>query len=116
MCQSEDKVSTTLGQVVSPPTALKGDSHAYINAARCIIVDVPIVTDNNIRSKVGGITPEQGSFPTVRTMGVRSRLQCCSLHTVAVPIGTNRTKMGSITTERGNFPLVRTIGGRSRLL
>ena len=82
MCQSEDKVSTTLEQSSFPPTALKGDGRAYSSAAGCIIVAVPIGTDNTNRTKMGNITPEQGSFPTDRTKGGRSRpLQWyCSLH------------------------------------
>ena len=64
-------------------------------------------------------TPEQGSFPTDRTIrGGRAYCSAARCIIVAVPIGTdntNRTKMGSITPEQGSFPTVRTIGGRSRL-
>ena len=75
MCQSEDKVSTTLQQSSLPPTALKGDRRAYSSAARCIIVAVPIGTDNTNRTKMGNVTPEEGSFPTDRTLRGRSCLQ-----------------------------------------
>ena len=64
-----------LNKVVSPPTALKRDGRAYSSVARCIIVAVPIGTDNTNRTKMGSTTPEQGSFPTVRTIGGRLRLQ-----------------------------------------
>ena len=75
MCQLEEKVLTTLNNMAYPPTALKGDGRAYSSAARCIIVAVPIGTDNTNRVKLGSITPEQGSFPTDCTIGGRSRLQ-----------------------------------------
>ena len=72
MCQSADKVSTTLEESSFPTDRTKGDGRAYTVV---VLAAVPIGTDNTNRTKMGSITPEQGSFPTVRTIGGSSSLQ-----------------------------------------
>ena len=73
--QRRTRSSQRLNKIVPPPIALKGDGRAYSSADRCIIVAVPIGTDDSNRIKMGRVTPDQGSFPTDRTVRGRSRLQ-----------------------------------------
>ena len=80
---------------------------------------MPIGTDNDNSKNMGSKTPEQGSFPTVCTIGLDracSAADSCSIFAVLTGNGnSNRTKMGSIASEQGSFPTDRTVTGLSSL-